>query len=139
MIPTSLEKPYDPQTYAALLSQVLPAAITSDEENNRTIAVAEELSHKKERSPEEERLLNLLLVLIESYESDAAAEMELGSSPLDILKFLVEENHLKQSDLVSIFGSSGTTSEVFSGKRGISRNAALKLGEKFGLDHTLFL
>lgn len=83
--------------------------------------------------------LALLLVLIEFYESDVATEMESSSSPLNVLKFLVEENHLKQSDLVPIFGSSGTTSEVFSGKRSISKKAALKLGERFGLDYTLFL
>lgn len=97
------------------------------------------MSYKKDRTPEEEQLLDLLLVLIERYESEVAKQMEMNSSPLDVLKFLVEENNLKQSELIPIFGSSGTTSEVFSGKRAISKNAAIKLGEKFGLDYTLFL
>jgi HTH-type transcriptional regulator/antitoxin HigA len=46
---------------------------------------------------------------------------------------------LKQSDLLHIFGSSGIASEVFNGKRAISKAQAKKLAEHFKVSVELFI
>jgi HTH-type transcriptional regulator/antitoxin HigA len=52
---------------------------------------------------------------------------------------MLEENNLSQADLNEIFGSQDIVSKVLNGKHSMSKSYALKLGEFFNLDPTLFL
>ena len=56
-----------------------------------------------------------------------------------ILQHLMESNHLRQTDLVGIIGSSGVVSEVVNGKRSISKTQAKALGKFFGVSAELFI
>ncbi len=128
----------NPETYGKLLTQYLPKVITNQIENERVIDIAEALSNKHDLTLEEEQLLDLLVTLIENFESKEYA-FENSSTPLSRIHFLVETNNLKQVDLLDIFGSKGITSEVFNGKRKISKTHAVRLGERFNVDPALFL
>jgi HTH-type transcriptional regulator/antitoxin HigA len=88
-------------------------------------------------SLEDEKILDLLSDAIEDYEDEHYPFEE--SSPNEILKFLMEQQDLKQSDLLPIFGSSGIASEVVNGKRSISKNQAKKLAEFFHVSVELFI
>ena len=61
------------------------------------------------------------------------------SSPYQTLQFLMEQNDLRQADLVSIFRSRGRVSEVVNGKRAISKAQAKALGEFFKVSPELFI
>lgn len=124
--------------YGALLASTHPHVIRTDKEYNEALALVEELMHKDILSPEEDQLFDLLVVLIEKYEEEQNF-IKTQSTPLERLRYLMEANNLKQADLASVFGSRGTTSEVLSGKREISKNAAIKLGERFRLPATFFM
>ena len=128
----------NPQSYGKLLSQYLPKVITNDAENERALNIAETLSNKQDLTAEEEHILDLLVILIENFESEQYA-FENNSTPLSRLHFLVEANNLKQVDLLDVFGSKGIASEVFSGKRQISKTHAIKLSKRFNVDPALFL
>ncbi|MEL6438493.1 MAG: transcriptional regulator [Cyanobacteria bacterium J06621_8] len=128
----------NPETYGKLLTQYLPKVITNKAENERALNIAETLSNKSNSTPEEEQLLDLLVTLIENFESQQYI-FDDNSTPLSRLIFLVDANNLKQVDLLDIFGSKGITSEVFNGKRQISKTHAIKLGERFNVDPALFL
>jgi HTH-type transcriptional regulator / antitoxin HigA len=129
---------FDFQVYATLLSKVLPQAITTEAENERALATVEALMHKTELTPEEDRLYDLLLVLIEKFEQENYPLQNL-STPHSRLLHLLDSNHLKQTDLLDVFRSSGIASEVINGKREISKTQARKLGERFGVSPALFL
>lgn len=128
----------NPETYGKLLTQYLPKVITNEAENQRALDIAETLSNKQDLTPEEEQLLDLLVTLIENFESKQYT-FKNNSTPLSRLHFLMEANNLKQVDLLDVFGSKGIVSEVFNGKRQISKTHAVKLGERFNVDPTLFL
>jgi HTH-type transcriptional regulator/antitoxin HigA len=128
----------NPKVYGDLLAQYQPKIITTEEENERAIAIVESLTHKSDLTPEEDQLLELLITLIEKFEAEHYPLNNL-STPLSRLTFLMEENNLRQADVVEIFGSKGIASEVLSGKRQISKSHALKLGEFFNLNPALFL
>ena len=131
----------DEKKYGLLLMEVLPSAISSEEELERMTEQVDRLMTKGIKqnglSPEEERLLELLSVLIENYEDEHYPMPELA--PNEVLKYLMEENGLKQSDLLHIFGSSGIASEVVNGKRAISKAQAKKLAEHFKVSVELFI
>lgn len=127
------------KTYADLVVKVLPTAVQSEEEYGMMLANINELMSKGENSlsPEEERLLETLAILVEAYEDEHYPMPEVA--PNEILKFLMKENDYKQKDLVHIFGSSGIASEVVSGKRSISKAQAKKLAEFFKVSVELFI
>jgi HTH-type transcriptional regulator / antitoxin HigA len=131
----------DSTKYGMLLMQTLPAVISSEAELERLTAEVDRLMTKgiKEDglSPEEEKLLDLLSVLIESYEDEHYPFPK--ASPNEVLKFFMEDRELKQKDLVHIFGSTGITSEVVNGKRSISKAQAKKLAEFFKVSVELFI
>ena len=131
-------KHINPDAYGTLLARIRPHVITTEKEYNEALALVEELMHNYNLTVEEDQLLELLLALVEKYEAEQHPVTR-QSTPLERLQFLMEANELKQADLVSIFGSRGTTSEVLNGKRKISQNAAIKLGERFNLPPTLFM
>jgi HTH-type transcriptional regulator/antitoxin HigA len=127
--------------YGMLLMQALPSVISSDEELERLTEEIDRLMTKgiKEGafSLEEEKLLDLLSYLVESYENEHFPIPE--SSPNEVLRYLMEDRDLKQKDLLQIFGSTGITSEVVNDKRSISKAQAKKLAEYFKVSVELFI
>src|SRR5580704_13220059 len=102
--------------YATLLASTLPAVIRSEAENERYIAMLEELDRKGSRmSAAERRLAELLTLLIEKFEDEHYALKPAG--PIDILNELMLANGLKQKDLLDIFGTPSIASEVLHQKR----------------------
>ncbi|HEX8265682.1 MAG TPA: hypothetical protein VF596_09770 [Pyrinomonadaceae bacterium] len=129
---------YDRQRYGALLAATLPVVIESEDDYKRLESVVEDLLAKGEHlSPEEEKLLNLVSELVADYE-DKNFHIEKGE-PVEILRFLIEENSLKQKDLLPVFGSEGIISEILKGKRGITAKHAKLLGEFFSVSPELFI
>ena len=90
------------------------------------------------RSPEESRLLELLVKLIEDFESKAYPIAEHGS-PSEALRYLMDEHGLKQTDMLDVFGSQGVVSQVLNGKREISKSQAKRLADRFHLTADLFI
>lgn len=131
----------DNKKYGMLLAETLPGIIETEEENERALEFVNRLMSKSEGnlSPEESSLLRLLVRLIEDFEENAYPEVGNSSTPRDVLAFLMEQQGLKQKDLVDIFSSSGTISQVLSGAREISKAQAKALGAKFKVSAELFI
>ena len=133
-----MSRKFSPEKYGALLMTALPQVIESEEELERAEKIIDSLLSKGENlSPEEEKLLDLVSDLVEKYEDEHYPMPEVA--PNEILKFLMEDRGLKQSDLLHIFGSSGIASEVVNGKRSISKAQAKKLAEFFKVSVELFI
>jgi HTH-type transcriptional regulator/antitoxin HigA len=128
---------FNTDAYANLLAQYRPKIIASEAENDTAIALAEDLAHRDPKSPEEEALLELLITLIEKFEDEHYPIPV--STPLEMLKHLMEARSLKQEDLVGIIGSRGVVSEVFNGKRNISKAQAKSLATYFNVEVGLFI
>jgi len=64
----------------------------------------------------------------------------LGSAePAEVLKFLMEQHGLKQSDLRKEIGTQGVVSEILSGNRQINARQAKALAKRFGVSPAVFL
>jgi HTH-type transcriptional regulator/antitoxin HigA len=122
--------------YADLLARALPSVIHSEKENERYLAMLEELDQKGKLSPAERRLAELLTLLIEDFEERAYALKP--SMPIEILNGLMEANSLKQKDLVDVFGTPSIVSEVLNGKRGLTIEHIKKLSRRFHVSPEAF-
>lgn len=126
------------QKYGKLLARTLPAVIETEEENEHFLAEVEKLIDKGDRrSPEEDKLLELMTTLIEDFEEKHYPIPD--APPHEVLQELMRSRGLRQRDLLDIFGSDGIASEVVNGKRNISRNQAKALAEFFRLPVDLFI
>jgi HTH-type transcriptional regulator / antitoxin HigA len=63
---------FNPESYTDLLIRHQPKPIATDNEYEAAIALASDLDHRSTPTPEEETLLELLLTLIEKYETTHA-------------------------------------------------------------------
>ena len=112
----------DERAYGKLLQRTLPGVIKSDEPNERYIRMLEALTDREDLSAEEQKLAELLTLLIEKYEEQHYALRRV--SPLVALRELMEANGLKQRDLLDVFRSEGITSKVLRGKRELSKSTS---------------
>jgi HTH-type transcriptional regulator/antitoxin HigA len=123
--------------YASLLSSTLPAVIRSETENERHIAVLEELDRKgNHMTAAERRMAELLTLLIEDFEEKHYALKAAG--PLEVLNELMLANNLKQKDLVDVFGTPSIASEVLGGKRRLNTDHIRKLSHRFKISPEVF-
>jgi HTH-type transcriptional regulator / antitoxin HigA len=135
MTTTTLE--LDKKTYGQLLGRTLPHVIQTEEECERLTSELMRLDELTDSSREEKELAELLTVLIDEYETRRYPIPK--ASPQQTLRHLMEARDLTQKDLWKLFGSKGVTSEVFHGKRAISRTQAKKLAEFFRVGVELFI
>ena len=123
--------------YAELLARTLPSVIRSEKENERYLAMLEELDQKGKLTSAEQRLAELLTLLIENFEEKAYALKP--AKPTDVLNELIEANSLRQKDLVGVFGTPSIVSEVLNGKRGLTIEHIKKLSRRFHVSPEVFL
>jgi len=127
----------DEKAYGQLLRRALPHVIRTAEQHARLTGELLRLDQREDLTPEEQELAELLTVLIDEYEERRFPIPK--ASPHQVLQHLMEARNLTQKDLWKIFGSKGITSEVFHGKRSISKAQAKKLAAFFHVPADLFI
>lgn len=82
-------------------------------------------------------LLDVVTTFVHDYE---ARKIEIPQAePSAVLRLLMEQHDLRQSDLANIFGSQSNVSEVLRGKREINARQARTLGKRFGVSPAVFI
>ncbi|EOQ94770.1 DNA-binding helix-turn-helix protein [Leptospira wolbachii serovar Codice str. CDC] len=81
-------------------------------------------------------LLETVGNLIEEYENDHY--LQPNAEPIEILKYLMQENNLTQKDL-AILGSQGVVSEILNGKRELNVRQIKALADKFKISPSVFI
>ena len=123
--------------YTALLAQIPPKIIRTEEENDRYIEALYQIEQRQVTwSPEEKDLADLLTLLIEDFEEKHHALPK--APPLAVLQFLMDQHDLKQKDLAEIFGTPSIVSEVMNGKRELNKEHIRRLSERFHVSPELF-
>ncbi len=82
-------------------------------------------------------LVDTLGTLIEAYEEKHYPIPQ--TTPAGVLRFLMEEHDLKQSDLKLEIGSQGVVSEILSGKRQLNTRQIKGLSKRFHVSPAVFL
>jgi HTH-type transcriptional regulator/antitoxin HigA len=104
--------------------------IKSESQYQEYLTIIDELIDCSENSAEEE-LLELVSILVESYENKKYP-IE-APDPIEAIKLTIEEKGLKRKDLAVYFGSSSRVSEVLNKKRALTFEMAKKLRKGLGI------
>jgi HTH-type transcriptional regulator/antitoxin HigA len=124
--------------YQRLLGRTLPRVIRTEAENEHYLELLAQLDARTDDlTPAENELADLLTLLIEDFEEKCYALKP--ASPLEVLHELMRANHLKQKDLLDVFGTPSIVSEVMNGKRRLTTDHIRKLSQRFHVSPELFL
>ena len=108
--------------YKALLQEFVPRPISSESAYRKTLGQVDRLIRQPKRSRAEDDLLELLATLVEQI------------PPRGRLAGLIEARELTQAELARRSHVPRTTiNEILSGRRGISKQNAVRLASFFGV------
>lgn len=117
-------------TYEELLVETTPSRISNEAEYDALGERLAELVAKRRRSAAEERLTELLCVLVEDYDRRMSEPVE-KSTPAERLQYMLECSGKTPADLLPVFRQRSHVNEALSGKRPVSPEQAKKLGAMF--------
>ncbi|MCY7406377.1 MAG: transcriptional regulator [Alkalinema sp. CAN_BIN05] len=126
----------DRKRYAEVLSLYQPHVIKTESENEAFLALVEELMSRPQLTTEEDAVLELLVSLIEEFESQ---HYPIGTStPHSILLHLMDARSLEPTDLIPVLGSIDMVNAILNDRTPIQASQAIGLGEFFHVTPELF-
>jgi HTH-type transcriptional regulator / antitoxin HigA len=128
---------FNTESYGKLLAKYQPKTIATEAENEQAIALALELEYRPHRTPEENVLLELLVILIEKFE-ETHYPIPKGT-PHSMLEHLMDARGLTVEGLAEVVGSVEVALEMVEGDRIINPSEAEILGKYFHVDASLFM
>jgi HTH-type transcriptional regulator/antitoxin HigA len=100
--------------------------------------MVEQLMDKPKKTAAEKEMIELLATLIDQYEESVWPTPQ--ASPGEILKFLLDERKLSQSELARRVGiPQPTIANVIAGRRQLSKAGVLSLSKFFRVSPKLFM
>jgi HTH-type transcriptional regulator/antitoxin HigA len=126
------------KSYGDVLKQYEPQTIRSEREYNRMLAAADQLMQLRKRTAAEERVLDLIVALLQHYEDDRYPIPE--APPHRVLAHLIEAKNISQAELARETGvSRQLITEVLAGRRAISSSNVRKFADFFRVEPQVFL
>jgi HTH-type transcriptional regulator/antitoxin HigA len=131
-----MTRTFNPESYGKLLAEYQPKTITTEEENEEAIRLAQNLEHCPNRTPEEEMLLEVLVTLIEKFEETHYPIPQ--GTPHSMLMHLMDARDMTTEALAEVIGSLEVALQIVNGDRTISQTQAKALANYFHVDASLF-
>jgi HTH-type transcriptional regulator / antitoxin HigA len=128
---------FNQSSYSSLLAEISPKVIETEAEYDRALAIAERLTFDRNKTPEERAIYQLLVMLIEAYETKHYPIPT--STPQEVLLHILEASGMDRSNLVGKIGSSDEVSEIIEGEKAINKAQAKVLGDMFKVSPNLFI
>ena len=124
--------------YAAVLAKHPPRIIRTEDENEYYTSVLHALDERFDQLRDAEKdFADLLTLLVEDFESKHYALPR--ATPVEVIRFLMDQHSLKQKDLLDVFGNASVASEVLSGKRELSKEHIRRLCYRFSIPADMLL
>jgi HTH-type transcriptional regulator/antitoxin HigA len=76
---------------------------------------------------------------LEQYDDEHHPDIGENITDVEMVRYLMETNHLHQKDLADIFGSQANVSKFLNGERQLGKNAILGLKQRFGISADFFV
>ncbi len=128
----------DRTSYRELLAALQPKTIRSQRQYTEMLRSADELMRRRRRTAAEDRLLELVVLLIGNYEDERYPVPE--APPHQVLAHLIEAREISQTQLARDTGvSRQLITEILSGRRAISSTNIRKFADYFHVSPEVFL
>ncbi len=125
------------EEYWRLVREFPLVSIHDDTHLEDALDVVDRLTDKSTRTKGAEEYLRTLADLVYVYEQAHVTWPPVTG--VDIVRHLMEENGLSQTDLAPLFGGRSVISDVLAAKRRLNLTHITRLAERFGLPADLFI
>jgi HTH-type transcriptional regulator/antitoxin HigA len=122
---------------AEMIAQGAPHVIHSDAELEAYTDALFQLTALENPSASEAEAIELLTLLVERYEQTRFPVP--AADPVTVVRFLIDQQHLTQRDLIPQFGSESAVSMFLSGQRKLTLAQVRKLSTRFRLPADIFI
>ena len=122
---------------AEMIAHGAPHVIHNDAELEMYTDALFRLTALESPSRSEVEAIELLTLLVERYEQEHYSVPE--ADPISIVRFLIEQQHLTQRDLIPQFGSESAVSMFMTGQRNLTLEQVRKLSARFKLPADVFI
>jgi len=122
---------------AKMIAHGAPRVIHNDVELEAYTEVLFRLTELEHPSTSELDAIELLTLLVERYEQEHHLVPE--ADPVSVLRFLLEQQHLAQRDLIPEFGSESAVSMFLNGRRPLNLKQVRMLSARFKLPTDVFI
>ena len=128
-----------PETWEELTAQLPLRPIHDDAEYDNAVGRLDLLAVLEERTADQEDYLETLSALVERYDDEHFAIDDSGISPIEVLRYLCEQNGLTASALGELLGNRSLGSKVLREERQLSKEHIRRLSDRFSVSSDLFL
>ena len=128
-----------PGTFAELNAELALRPIRDSVDYDNAIEMIDRLAVLNERTRDQDDYLETLTELVGKYESEHFATDLAYLDPLEVLKYLCEQNGMSASALGELLGNRSLGSKVLRGERELSKEDIRRLCERFAVSADLFL
>ncbi len=127
-----------PETYAELTALAMPRPLHDEVDYRNAMEVMEAMAGF-EMNADQEDYFEAVSTFIEKYENDRHAIETRDLSPVELLRYLMDEHGMSVSDLGRLLGDRSLGHRVLTGQRELSKTHIRKLAEHFAVNPRLFL
>ena len=124
-------------TYLEMIAQFLLKKIKTNKDYQNAINRYEYLTDNYQDTKELNDYLDVLAMLIDEYENKKFPIAD--ADPIEVLKYLMKEKNIKQTQLAKVFGSQSIVSEVLSKKRGLTLKYIYNMAVMFNVKPQVFV
>lgn len=123
----------------------LPLSVFKKPRNNKDYSFLEKILDRLSDAVRDDETHPLALAMqiigdnLEQYDDEHHADIGANITDVEMVRYLMETNHLHQKDLADIFGSQANVSKFLNGERQLGKNAILGLKQRFGISADFFV
>ena len=124
--------------YQELIEIMVPRPINSVSQYKKAMKIIDSLSVRDDLNRDEEDYLYVLAMLVGKYEDVNYSMKDEPIDTIEMLKFLLEQNSMKPSDLGNLFGDKKLGVKILKRQYNLSERDIKVLSKHFYVDKKLF-
>ncbi len=128
-----------PETWLSLQVELCPLRpLHNKKEHNKAVKAASLLASQNVLNKDQQDYLESLSLVIKSYEQKHFAIDTSNITPIEVVKYLLDENEMNASDLGKLFGDRPLGWRILKGQRELSKTHIRTLCEHFKVSPAVF-
>ncbi len=127
-----------PESYAELVGLFMPRPLHDDVDYRNALAVLDAMAGF-EMNADQEDYFEAVATFVEKYEAQHHAIEEAKMTPVQLLRSLMDEHGMSESDLGRLLGDRSLGHRILSGERELSKAHIRALAEHFSLNPAALL
>jgi len=122
-----------PRTYAELVGQFMPRPLHDEVDYRNALAVLESMAGFKMNADQDD-YFDAIATFVEKYEAEHHAIENAKMTPVQLIRSLMDEHKMSESDLGRLLGDRSLGHRILSGERDLSKVHIRVLADHFSLD-----